>query len=83
MDVELYWLAALSATCGLTLLVSCWIALRLRTRGVRATFNYGEATTSGAITEPHEHQFAEKNFAKYQDAKWHCSVDGCGEPHPG
>ena len=72
--LELYWLAALSALSGATLLVSCWTALRLRTRGVTGPFSVG-ATTSGAITEPHAHTYD----TMLGDGKgWRCGQ--CGEP---
>ena len=69
MDVELYWLIP-SALSGATLLVSCWTALRLRTRGVRPTF--GKTITA---TEPHEHAYD----TMVGDGKgWRCGQ--CGEP---
>ncbi len=82
MDVELYWLTALSALSGATLLVSCWTAFRLRTRGVRATFGSGTTSGSAVTSEAHEHEFSERNPDKYGDDKRHCIAPGCGEPKP-
>ncbi len=73
--LELACHIALSVLSGATLLVSCSTALRLRTRGVGATFNVG-GTTSGAITGPHEHAYD----TMLGDGKWRCGI--CGEPKP-
>ncbi len=73
--LELYWLAALSVLSGLTLLVSCWTALRLRTRGVRATFGSGTTSGSAVTSEAHEHAYD----TMLGDGKgWRCGI--CGEP---
>ena len=74
MGADLALLIATVAISGANLLGVLWLVLRLRSRGVKA----GRVTTA----EEHEHQFAEKNFGKYGDTKWHCNVDGCGEPAP-
>ncbi len=80
--LELYWLTALSALSGLTLLVSCWTALRLRTRGVRATFTGTVDNTGATEGYGHFHEFSERNPDKYGDDKRHCIAPGCGEPKP-
>ncbi len=72
--LELYWLTALSALSGLTLLVSCWTAFRLRTRGVRAAFGSGTTSGSAVTTGPHEHAYD----TMLKDGKWRCGI--CGEP---
>ena len=74
MGADLALLIASVVLSGLSVLGVGWLALRLRSRGVKA----GRVTTA----EEHEHQFAEKNSGKYGDTKWHCNVDGCGEPAP-
>ncbi len=73
--LELAWHIALSVLSGATLLVSCWTALRLRTRGIRATFDAGTTTGSGITTGPHEHFYD----TMHGDGKgWRCGI--CGEP---
>ncbi len=74
MGTDLALLIAAVAISGANLLGVLWLVLRLRSRGVRAR--------SVTTAEEHEHQFAEKNSTKYGDTKWHCNVDGCGEPAP-
>ncbi len=75
MDVELYWLIP-SAFSGATLLVTCWTAFRLRTRGVSASFGAGATTGGGVLTEPHVHAYD----TMLSDGIWRCGI--CGEPRP-
>ena len=86
MGADLALLIASVALSGLSALGVGWLALRLRSRGVKAsrvTITKGSfGSLFGTVLEGHEHQFAEKNYGKYGDTKWHCTVDGCGEPAP-
>jgi len=80
LGIELALLILTTIFSGLSALGLGWLILRLRSRGMTpAGFTVSVGDWDAAS---HVHQFAEKNFGKYGDTKWHCNVAGCGEPHP-
>lgn len=63
-----WWLVGLSVGQGCTFLAALWIAVRLRTRGIVGTWS----TSSTAIQEPHQHEYAHNPG----DGRFYCA---CGE----